>query len=1077
MSKARLQPTGLPSSDPGDPAASPPQPLGPVIARLLIAAGLGSLVAWAIWAAFPARLPDTTDIIGFPIHSNFNVEQYFRLYWIVVLIFPLATIATYGVLRAVERRFALPDAERARYPERIPTDETAPAEARSGIVGVLRICFVGLVFGLASAIIANAGSGWLLEVGVLAALAYAAVVLGAAALLRRVTATLLPPTALRAAINTLGMSVLVLALFGATASGSLTVQATGTVRSVSWMPPALAVVGFAVVLMVAILSLRRRPTPEGWRAVERWFLLLVSVPIAIFLLTSSVPGQLGPIDLFHLGEPIVASDLVRNGAFPWRDVYFVHGLARDGVPTLIGFELFEDSIWGVTAMSAVLVTPLLLVTNYYLMVYLFRTNWVFLAVTQIAALLGLIYEFNLVWFLVPVLLLMMGAVMQRPSWPRTVALSALLVAQVVLLPEGTAPFLAVAVAIVGYDIYRYDPAQPFTINFRMTLRCLVTGIGITVVWVGILLTQGALDDFVNFYLTFARDHELTSGIPLTWGGRRFWLWTYVPPALVLLTFFYLTTRILARRTVGVVDWVMGAGTLALALGYFKFLARADTGHAQQVFGLAIPILLYVGFVTIGWLERLVGRTRVGVLVHGHVTRFPLSVIAAVLVIVVSPLTPAARIDGASSQLRAMAANEPAEPRVGYSGTETMPPGLVTDMGAVLDALLDPGDTVMDFTNSPALFHYLLDWPPASRYFHVIMAIRESTQEDLISDLRETRPKIVVFDSMSSTGLPLWDNISNPVRHYEVSEYLLANYRPLTQVHGYLLMERSDLDLMSRLDAVRPELFQQPSQVDLYFATFPCDWGFSLERLSTNDPISVSRVVAYEDVSSDVSREVHFSGWAADFETVQPASTVVVADSGRVVSETTPSLHRPDVAVALNDETFALTGFDVRAPVDTLTEASRLRLYAIQADGSAIELGYGSAVAITPSVEAGPVTLIGLDGSSIPVRAGDSAGWVDTATMSEQDPTSVVRLTLPDDFQDYRALEIEFADTIGPNRFEVTSGIAEDPDHAILFSTSGSSSTTYRVPVASCSQWFGYSADAVYLRMQHSEPIGAVSLLD
>ena len=70
-----------------------------------------------------------------------------------------------------------------------------------------------------------------------------------------------------------------------------------------------------------------------------------------------------------------------------------------------------------------------------------------------------------------------------------------------------------------------------------------------------------------------------------------------------------------------------------------------------------------------------------------------------------------------------------------------------------------------------------------------MAIRQRTQSDLIGELERRRPKLVVYAS-STFGLPSWDGIGNPVRHYDVSQYLLDHYRPLLLSHGYLLMARN-----------------------------------------------------------------------------------------------------------------------------------------------------------------------------------------------------------------------------------------------------------------------------------------------
>ena len=68
------------------------------------------------------------------------------------------------------------------------------------------------------------------------------------------------------------------------------------------------------------------------------------------------------------------------------------------------------------------------------------------------------------------------------------------------------------------------------------------------------------------------------------------------------------------------------------------------------------------------------------------------------------------------------------------------PSLVSDIGQIATAYLGPKDTFFDFTNSPGLFHYLLRLRPATRYYHVSMAIRQRTQSDLIRELEQRQPE-------------------------------------------------------------------------------------------------------------------------------------------------------------------------------------------------------------------------------------------------------------------------------------------------------------------------------------------------
>jgi hypothetical protein len=78
-----------------------------------------------------------------------------------------------------------------------------------------------------------------------------------------------------------------------------------------------------------------------------------------------------------------------------------------------------------------------------------------------------------------------------------------------------------------------------------------------------------------------------------------------------------------------------------------------------------------------------------------------------------------------------------------------------------------------------------------------------------------------------------------VRHYDVSRYLLANYRPFADVDGQTIYV---IDTAHIPDPVPLKLpLSQPLVVtDLPFSGYDCDWGYSPNFLSAS-PASVSPV--------------------------------------------------------------------------------------------------------------------------------------------------------------------------------------------------------------------------------------------
>ena len=70
-----------------------------------------------------------------------------------------------------------------------------------------------------------------------------------------------------------------------------------------------------------------------------------------------------------------------------------------------------------------------------------------------------------------------------------------------------------------------------------------------------------------------------------------------------------------------------------------------------------------------------------------------------------------------------------------------------------------------------------------------------------------------------------------MRHYDVSRYLLDHYRPLLHSHGFLVFARNGAHDATRLRPQRASSIEPAQTTDLYFRTFPCDWGYAPDFLT------------------------------------------------------------------------------------------------------------------------------------------------------------------------------------------------------------------------------------------------------
>ena len=171
--------------------------------------------------------------------------------------------------------------------------------------------------------------------------------------------------------------------------------------------------------------------------------------------------------------------------------------------------------------------------------------------------------------------------------------------------------------------------------------------------------------------------------------------------------------------------------------------------------------------------------------------------------------------------------------------------------------------MFDFSNTPGLFHHLLDRPASNRYYHVSIAIRQRTQTDLIRLLDAERPKAVVYAASGLGGSPsVWDKVANQVRHYDVSEYLLDHYVPVLESRTFVLMRRRD-------DGAR-------ARRELYFRTPPCDWGHTPNFLT---PAPAQDAEATDVPFRELDPVLRIRGWAVDARG-RPAKAVVATRDGK-----------------------------------------------------------------------------------------------------------------------------------------------------------------------------------------------------
>lgn len=806
-----------------------------VAVAVFVAAGLTTIAIVALWTPLDVR----TDVVGYPVFRDFNINNYFTAYYLVIGFFPLAAVLLFlGLTRLAPRiGLAVPGPQGSLRPATPGVEEGSPlvgeppleeaSEAKRLLACAGRVAFVGGVLGLEAGVAAN--SIW--RGLVIGSLAYGfTAVLAADFLVRRWQPGWSVEEGL-AAVNAVGAVLSIAGLVAVSMNTEVTIASDGSVDQYRWLPVWLGLPAAAALAAVVVRSLRRMPSERRTGEIERRALLLISAPAALLVLLQAVVGDLGLLEGFHHGEQLGSARLVSEGWFPWKDVVLTHGIFQDLVYTY-GRGVFGNSVWGFVSGIGMIMLPLYFLSNYFLLVYLLGRNWLFLLFATLILLEPLLATNHFRLILWPLTLLVLANNLDRPSHAKSVGLAFLVVFGVIVSPEAAPAIPAVALVLVGYEWYGRAPGAPLVSSFPRTLWVGLAGVGFAFVFAIYLLANGALDDFIYVSANLAPGHALSGGLPHgpdpgTVSDRLYYFVALSPVAALLISFAYAVARLRLRRGFSNADWVMAAAAIFVLFYYAKFLSRMDTGHLYQPYQAAMPLSFYIIYRVVNPLEAAIRKYWPRHLIL-RLTAHPVSLGLVVLAAALSWGTLRDRVENAPARHHVAVTAPPEVERVGY--TPYFDTVAYRDLETIIDSYLDSGDRLFDFSNTPLLFHYLIDRDPSTRHFHVAVAYPEELQKDLIDRLGRDPPKLIVFDNDSTSiiGLSNWDGIPNMVRLYDVGQWILDRYRPLLWTHGFTIYARRDQPSVSKLDL---NLAEPPVTGDIAFTVQPCTWGYAPNFLS------------------------------------------------------------------------------------------------------------------------------------------------------------------------------------------------------------------------------------------------------
>jgi hypothetical protein len=1030
---------------------------GLVAARFVIAVGVSAVMCVELARHHTPGLPTTTDIVGYPTYWNYNFEVLFWTYRLVVYAFPLfailgyALLSRFGPLRSGTPR---PSARVIELVEPAPVAvdatglDAAPMRPNWGTIPRILLPTAVVVSAAASRTAhadpaaLSAGVAYLVVIGIVA----------------EWWARRTDGQRWRALSAVNGVGGAVAAVLGLWyVSAHTVVQSDAGTRTWPWLVWWLPVLGVAAIMLWSVRQLR---AGRAARDVELTLLCVVVGATAVFLATSALPGRITYFQGFDDSLEMAGATVVAHGYFPWRDVLFTHGLFPDVLTGSLGRAIFDDSIWGVFAFHSVILVPLCWVSVYLFAVWVSRRNPWFCALFFLGATSDLLpLQVSERFIGVPVSLIVLAETLRRRSVAWAAGLTLLLVAQEILVPETifmSGPALAV---IVLADLVHRRSDRSLWANLRLTRWCVATGLIATAAWAGFLAVFGSLRAFIDYYIVFGPGHNLEGALPS--GGLAFvekaMFATGV--AAVLLSIWMVAVKVARRSDWEPRDWVAVAGGLFMALYLEKALGRLDYGHVWQVFGAGLSIVLLWSWRLLADADRLIvswwhswqQRRRTSSL------RFARPVTAALVPVVALGLVaagpPTSMLRGVDSQHQTTGATVASFPRLGYASPTAIDTTMLRDLDTAIRAYAGNDAPVFDMTNSLGYVYYLLGREPGTQFIHVSMAQTEYSQQLLIDELKAVRPPVVIYDA-TKMGMPVWDGITNNIRHYDVSEFVLNGWTPVLRTHDVLVMARNDLVSSTPV----PSLTAQPDTTDLYFTGPTCSWGTTPDFLPVADS---ARATTLAVRSSAQRLLVNFTGWAVDPASNRPATTVLIADGDRVVGTTTPSIDRPDVASLLKVPTSA-SGFQYDAVLDAGLHPAA---YAVGADGVAHPLG-GAAP--------GGATVLRMPSGSTVTVASAAAGHLETHTA---DTYRVGEIQVPSGvtLRDYDLARLSAAGSLGGASVTLTDHL-QSLYHGIKATWLNKAGSDLTLRVGSCPQWYGYDASKpIYVVQDGGPPVTSVTL--
>jgi len=1018
--------------------------------RLLLAVLAGAGVTTLFVNIWPEKPLPKTDRMGYVLVNNFPLDRYWQVFLLWMFLFPAVVLAVYVVLPKLfprnERMCGAIGNDTAVHID-IAEDELAPV---GGVMHFWRVALVAGVFGYECAVAVgrqNVNGWWILSAG---AAGYMALIYGVSHFWKRTLS----------AVNLFGTAFVLVGAWWVSSTTEILVASTGERREFAWLPLPLVLVAVVALVVSDVVWGKRNFVRR-----ERQRLAFVVVPVFLFIWTSHLPNTIGFIDIFHHGESLNGGWLLKSGWAPWSDFFFNIGFYGAAVVPRVSFGLFGTSYWGFSAGTEILFIPLLVVAIYVACASLASRYW--MALVGLA--LTLMFPFTamggftkilagdsmlFVYRFASIAVVTVGVLLfiRKTTWVRALFFGATLTYAVIAGAE-----MVVFATAACFTVFLRDAAQlrrwrysrlPLLQLFRSTLYAASGVVAALIASAAVMWRYGALQGYINWWRTFPFTWNIETGTPLNrwptlaefgWGTE--WTVLFAIGIAILCVIWFVVWRIRADRTLRSEDWV----AIALAIGNLLFMKKTlnrPDSHFYQSLIVALPLLFYVVTRVVGTISDSVqvAFTHAHRKTALHTVAFGVLTVALLFPFMTTADVLNARIHNAGARVQPVTAQKPDFPRVGYSQEGEFLENY-RQLRMFLRKNIGLSASVYDFSNMTTVYNFLLNKKPLSRYSYVLQASSVAAQNEVVTVLRKEKPEVVSYGWESA--IDEWDDLSNSVRHWTISEYLLKNYSPWTTIggknFGNVLFLRNDLAPGKGLPVDAVPAQSGSAKAATLRSLNTCNWGAASNYL-TFAPTKPGVPITSEPVKGMLT----VFGWA--HTTDDEAVTIDVKYNNTLVFSGQSSGARDDLAIR-GVVTGKKSGFRFDIPVTgNISDTNLVTVEQVNAAGVRTAIPYVAPPGVNDKLgEYGVQLDASPDGK---LQVGATRKYVE-------------RVTLPENYRAFDWIVAQSDFGFSNDNFSLYD-VAGDSNRSINFSTLRPKNLA-AARVSSCPTWYGWESNVVYLQ--------------